>query len=186
MDSGRRTRRSAQQKAARQPAQEYGPDEAIDEAVAAFNDRHVGSPLRVGRADRQKGATYEIPAWVFEEISRSRLLLADLTDEKPNVYLEIGYALSKGVPVILTFHGRTGTPPWDRKDDQGNKVAFDIAAFRYVGHDSAMDLRGQLVEELGAFFAAPMPFRAVVPDAPSPAPSAPAPDRKDDEPGKAP
>jgi nucleoside 2-deoxyribosyltransferase len=131
--------------------------QAIDEAIVAFNSRHSDSPLRVGRADRQKGAAFQIPAWVFEEISKSRLLLADLTDEKPNVYLEVGYAISKGIPVMLTFHRRTGTPPWDRMDENGNKVAFDIAAFRYVAYDSAMELRDQLILELDAFFAAPMP-----------------------------
>jgi len=133
--------------------QEIG--QAIDEALASFNASQPIPPLSVGRADKQLGASYEIPAWVFDEIRRSRLVIADLTEERPNVYMEVGYALSAGIPLILTFHKRTGRPPWDRVDVGGNKVAFDLAAFRYVGYDTGLELRDKLVAELRAYFSGP-------------------------------
>lgn len=128
---------------------------AIDEALDRFNADHPNSHLAPRRADKQKGASYEIPAWIFSEIDQSRLLIADLTDEKPNVYLEVGYAKSKGIPFILTFHKRKpdDKPPWDRELSPGNKVHFDLVPYRYIAYESEFELRDKLKQELDAFFA---------------------------------
>ena len=106
------------------------------------------------RVDKQKGASYEIPARVFNEIDQSGLLIADLTDEKPNVYCEVGYAKSKNIPFILTFHKKNpkDEPAWDRKSRTGNKVHFDLAAYRYIPYDNPMNLRDKLKTELDALF----------------------------------
>jgi hypothetical protein len=126
---------------------------AIDEALAHFNADHPNSPLAPRRADKQKGESYEIPAWIFSEIDQSRLLIADLTDERPNVYCEVGYAKSRGIPFILTFHKRTpkDKPPWERESSPGNKVHFDLAPYRYIAYASAYDLREKMKQELEAF-----------------------------------
>jgi hypothetical protein len=81
--------------------------QAMDEAIQAFNTEHPHALLDPVRVDEQGGASYEIPARVFQEIDQSTLLIADLTDERPNVYCEIGYAKSRGIPFILTFHNNT-------------------------------------------------------------------------------
>lgn len=130
---------------------------AIDEALDQFNANHPNCPLDPRRADKQKGASFEIPAWIFGEIDSCRLLIADLTDEKPNVYCEVGYAKSKGVPFILTFHKRRpeDKAPWDRESPPGNKVHFDLAPYRYIEYESAYALRDKLKQELDAFFAEP-------------------------------
>ncbi|MBM4163291.1 MAG: hypothetical protein FJ222_02460 [Lentisphaerae bacterium] len=127
--------------------------QAIGEAIAAFNQGHPNAKLAPTRVDEQKGLSYEIPARVFEEIGASRLLIADLTDEKPNVYCEVGYAMSKGIPFILTFHKTAAAPlaPWDRTTDSGSKVHFDLAAFRRIEYDNPMDLRDRLRGELDAW-----------------------------------
>ncbi len=126
---------------------------AIDEALDQFNMEHPNTPLAPRRADKQKGASYEIPAWIFSEIDQSRLIIADLTDERPNVYCEVGYAKSKGIPFILTFHKRTPTdkPPWERESSPGNKVHFDLTPYRYIAYETAFDLRDKLKQELDAF-----------------------------------
>ena len=127
---------------------------AIDEAIDKYNEVHPNAQLAPRRVDKQKGASYEIPGRVFNEIDQSRLVIADLTDEKPNVYCEVGYAKSKGIPFMLTFHKRTPTdePPWDRKSGTGNKVHFDLAAYRYIPYNNPMDLRDKLKVELDALF----------------------------------
>jgi hypothetical protein len=132
-----------------------GVGKAIDEGLDRFNAKHPNSPLAPRRADRQIGASYEIPAWIFSEIDQSRLVIADLTDERPNVYLEVGYAKSRGIPFILTFHKQTPReePPWARKGSSGNRVHFDLSPYRYIPYDSAFDLRDKLIRELEAFFA---------------------------------
>ncbi len=128
--------------------------QAIDEALHSFNAEYPHAPLSPVRVDEQGGASYEIPARVFQEIDQSTLLIADLTDERPNVYCEIGYAKSRGIPFILTFHKTDPTigPPWDRKDAQGNRVHFDLAAFRYIAYDNPLHLRDLLKAELDALF----------------------------------
>jgi hypothetical protein len=127
---------------------------ATDEAIDKYNEDHPNAQLAPRRVDKQKGASYEIPARVFSEIDQSRLVIADLTDEKPNVYCEVGYAKSKGIPFILTFHKRTATdiPPWDRESSAGNKVHFDMAAYRYISYDNPLNLRDKLKTELDALF----------------------------------
>lgn len=92
---------------------------------------------------------------IFSEIDQRRLVIADLTDERPNVYCEVGYAKSRGIPFILTFHKRTPNdkPPWDRESSPGNKVHFDLMPYRYIAYESAFDLRDKLKQELDAFLA---------------------------------
>jgi hypothetical protein len=82
---------------------------AIEEAIDKFNDEHPNAQLSPKRIDKQPGASYEIPARVFDEIDQSRLMIADLTDEKQNVYCEVGYAKARGIPFFLTFHKKDGT-----------------------------------------------------------------------------
>jgi hypothetical protein len=81
-------------------------------------------------------------------------VIADLTDERPNVYCEVGYTKSRGIPLILTFHKRTPAEPvpWERKDTSGNRVHFDLAAFRYVAYDNPLHLRDLLKAELESLF----------------------------------
>jgi len=117
----------------------------IEEAIDQFNSAHPDTPLSPKRIDRQAGASYDIPACVFQEIDQSRLIIADLTDERPNVYCEIGYAKAKGIPFFLTFQNKSGSPP-------PNKVHFDLAPYRYIRYDNPLDLRDKLNQELGAWF----------------------------------
>jgi nucleoside 2-deoxyribosyltransferase len=129
--------------------------QAIKESIANFNTKHPNAHFDPVIVDELKGASYEIPARVFQKIDESSLVIADLTDERPNVYCEVGYAKSRGIPFILTFHKKKSSrtrPPWDRKDEDGNKVHFDLAAFRYVAYENPMNLRDQLAVELDALF----------------------------------
>jgi hypothetical protein len=120
---------------------------AIKEAIEQFNTDHPNAPLFPVRVDEQRGLSYEIPACVFQDIDESQLVIADLTDERPNVYCEVGYAKSRGIPFILTFHKESSPsgPPWDR-------VHFDLAAFRHIAYDNPLHLRDQLKIELNALF----------------------------------
>ncbi len=49
----------------------------------------------------------EITSIIIESIRKSRFLIADLTDEKPNCYYEVGYAHAFNKPVIIL--AKTGT-----------------------------------------------------------------------------
>jgi hypothetical protein len=125
---------------------------AIQEAIAHFNAAHPNAPLSPVRIDKQGGVSYEIPARVFREIDQSRLVIADLTDERQNVYCEVGYAKARGIPFFLTFRENTGPAPGGRKRDGRNKVHFDLAPYRYIEYDNTLELRDNLKSELDAWF----------------------------------
>lgn len=49
---------------------------------------------------------------IFEKLHRSSVVLADLTGSRPNCFLELGYALGRGLPTMVM--ARDGTPlPFD-------------------------------------------------------------------------
>lgn len=122
-----------------------GVYKAIEEAIDQFNSDHPDAQLSPKRIDKQQGASYEIPSRVFHEIDQSRLVIADLTDEKQNVYCEVGYAKAKGIPFFLTFQKKG-------KCTLNNKVHFDLAPHRYIEYDNPLDLRDLLKKELDIWF----------------------------------
>jgi hypothetical protein len=65
---------------------------------------------------RAKPETAFINTEIFQQLHHADSVVADLTGARPNVYLEVGYAFGRSIPVILT--ARTGT-----------KRAFDVDAY---------------------------------------------------------
>lgn len=97
-------------------------DEAIDPAIieAGFTPRRV---------DRHNAGDL-LKSEIVEFIERSQILIADVTNERPNCYLEIGYAmgLGKKANLILTaredhFHG---SPNFNQL---GPKIHFDLEGY---------------------------------------------------------
>lgn len=129
-----------------------GVYKAIEEAIGQYNSAHPNAPLSPVRIDKQEGASYEIPARVFHEIDQSRLIIADLTDERQNVYCEVGYAKARGIPFFLTFHKKAGASPAAQESIALNKVHFDLAPYRCIEYDNPLDLRDRLGKELNAWF----------------------------------
>ena len=124
--------------------------QAVEEAIEQFNNSHPNSHLLPNRIDKQAGASFDIPARVFQEIENSRLLIADLTDEKPNVYCEISYAKARGIPFFLTFQKRTADTA-KGQSTTSNKVHFDLAPYRYIEYETTHELRDKLKHELDAW-----------------------------------
>ncbi len=118
---------------------------AIKESIDQFNSGHPDTPLSPLRIDRQEGPSFDIPTRVFQEIDQSRLVIADLTDERQNVYCEVGYAKARGIPFFLTFQKKPGSRP-------PNKVHLDLAPYRYIEYDNPLDLRDKLKNELETWF----------------------------------
>ncbi len=127
-----------------------GVQKAVEEAIQQFNDTHPNSPLSPTRIDKQQGASYEIPARVFQEIDQSRLIIADLTDERQNVYCEVGYAKARGIPFFLTFQKKHRSAN-KKITKYRNKVHFDLGPYRRIEYETTHDLRDQLINELTAW-----------------------------------
>jgi hypothetical protein len=97
------------------------------------------------------GSSFEIPAHVFQEIENSRLVIADLTDEKQSVYCEVGYAKARGVPFFLTFHWKAADTGKGPTTAALNKVHLDLAPYRYIEYETTHELRDKLKQELDAW-----------------------------------
>jgi hypothetical protein len=82
----------------------FSPDmEPIYEGIKAAGEYHG---LRVERVKDVKG-DYRITTKTIEMIGRARLVVADLTHERPNCYFELGYA--RGLSKIVITTARDGT-----------------------------------------------------------------------------
>jgi hypothetical protein len=97
-------------------------DEAIDPAI-----RDAGlTPRRVDRHNEGDLLKSEI----VQFIERSQIIVADITNERPNCYLEIGYAMGLGKKANLVLTAREdhyhGSPNF-RQD--GPKVHFDLEGY---------------------------------------------------------
>ena len=70
-------------------------------------------------------------------INRSRFVIADLTNERPNCYYEVGYAHSIGKPVIIL--AKEGTPRH-----------FDLSTHKWNYWTDYKDLKPKIEKELAA------------------------------------
>lgn len=73
--------------------------------------------------------------WVRDRIRTARLVIADLTEANPNVYLEVGYAWGCGIPTVLLVR--------DTKD-----LRFDVRTQRCLPYKRIKDLEESLTKEL--------------------------------------
>jgi hypothetical protein len=107
-------------------APEMEPSFAAIESAA----RSVG--LRAERVKDVKG-DYRITDKIFTMIRQARLIVADLTDERPNVYFELGYArgINKTVITILK---------------EGTSAHFDVQDWTYLKYYDSRPLEHDLVE----------------------------------------
>lgn len=85
---------------------------------------------RVVRVDEIQDSG-NISQQIVEHIATSRLIVADLSGERPNCYYEAGFAHALGKPIIFCIRSQ-------------DKVHFDLAAYRFIVWDTEASLRRQL------------------------------------------
>ncbi len=74
---------------------------------------------------------------ILENIAQSRLILADLSGERPNCYYEAGFAHALGREMILAAQRKY-------------KIHFDLAGYRFIRWRTEADYRRQLRERLSS------------------------------------
>lgn len=79
--------------------------------------------------------TGDVVAWIKQRIKSASLVVADLSDDNPNVYLEVGFAWGVGVPTVLLV-----------KD--ASHLKFDVKTQRCVPYERIKDLEHGLKKEL--------------------------------------
>jgi nucleoside 2-deoxyribosyltransferase len=98
---------------------------AIDPALrkVGFRPYRVDAEPHIGKIDTK----------IITEIKNSRFLVADVTEQRPGVYFEAGYALGLGLPVFWCV----------RKDDLDN-VHFDTRQYNHIVWENENNLAEQL------------------------------------------
>ena len=85
--------------------------EFFDEVVQPIVEGELGFRLVVVDG-HQPFEHARIDQDIFAKLHRSRVVVADITGSRPNCFLELGYALGRGLPVMMTL--REGEPhPFD-------------------------------------------------------------------------
>lgn len=79
--------------------------------------------------------TGDVMDWVKTRISTAALVIADLSSNNPNVYLEVGYAWGRGIPTVLLVRNTAD-------------LKFDVRGQRCVSYTSIKDLHEKLTREL--------------------------------------
>jgi hypothetical protein len=115
-----------------------------DEYTDRFHYGVVGAANAAGflceRADLSS-FTGDVVAWVKDRIESAALVVADLTDANPNVYLEVGYAWGRGVNTVLIVA-------------DGDELKFDVRTQRCLVFRSIRHLEELLTSELKSLKAA--------------------------------
>jgi hypothetical protein len=100
------------------------------QVYAAIREECEGLKLRPRRADEESGSGFILKD-ITALIERAEFLICDLTEERPNVYYELGYAHGVGNEaneVLLVAHERS-------------KLHFDIAPLRVHLYRDQNELR---------------------------------------------
>ena len=122
-------------------------DDVCDEA---FVPAIVDAGLTPRRVDRHNQGDL-LKSEVVEFIERSQIIVADLTNERPNCYLEVGYAMGLGKKANLILTARAdhhwSSPDFDR---DGPRVHFDLEGYDILfWEDSKLpELRAKLAERI--------------------------------------
>jgi hypothetical protein len=110
-------------------------DSAYQGAIKAVAENKFG--FRVLRVDDIQDAG-QIAQQVLENISRSEIVLAELSGERPNCYYEAGFAHALGKTMIFCIR-------------QGENIHFDLAGYRFIRWQAEEDLRQQLRKQLESY-----------------------------------
>ncbi len=82
--------------------------------------------------------TGDVMQWVRKRIASADLLVAEVSEPNPNVYLELGYAWGCDIPAVLLA-------------SNVHQLAFDVRSQRCLVYESIRQLEEKLRDELVAF-----------------------------------
>ena len=111
-------------------------DKSLDKAyegIARAINKNGFKDIRIDK----KPHNNEISSEIAYEIRQARFIVADVTNQRPGVYFEAGYALGRNIPVIWSC----------RRDDLGN-VHFDTRQYNHVVWENEDDLMNKLADRI--------------------------------------
>jgi hypothetical protein len=124
-------------------ARSVPPDDNLVFVISSFTPEMEPSYLAITsaaqaaglRAERVKDVPgdYRITDRILKMIGQARFIVADLTNERPNVYFELGYARGLGKTVITIL--RSGT-----------NIHFDVRDWTYIEYFDSRPLENDLLQ----------------------------------------
>lgn len=96
--------------------------------------------LKVVRADKAEHND-DINDWILGHIRQSAFMIADFTGNRGGVYLEAGYAMGLGIPVIFTC---------EDKKEHIEKLHFDTNHRNHIFWKDSEHLYNKLIDRIGA------------------------------------
>jgi len=85
----------------------------------------------------QAAFTGDVLERIRDRIADARLVIADLSNARPNVYLEVGFAWGRGIPVVILAR-------------EGEKLHFDVSTHKCIYYRNITHLAKELRQLLGA------------------------------------
>jgi hypothetical protein len=105
-------------------------------------ERIHGIKLELRDMGTQEGSTYPIHNEMYEAIASSDIIICDLTGQRPNVFVEAGYALKHQEKKRLIF--------LFEPDNENDKVPFDLTTFRYEEISESAEIPSKLQPHIEA------------------------------------
>jgi hypothetical protein len=109
-------------------------DSAYEGVIKPVGEKFGYKVLRVDEIQDGGNITQQI----LESISVSEIILAELSEERPNCYYEAGFAHALGKEIIFSI----------RKDDD---IHFDLAGYRFITWRTEAEFRHKLKERLSSY-----------------------------------
>lgn len=137
----------------------YPPQNAPDDAFNRANFRLQqlqqtlsnilaahGVSLELVDMGTEEGGTFPIHSKMYEAIASADIIICDLTGQRPNVFIEAGFALKHHEQnrLIFLFEPRS----------EADKVPFDLNTFKYVQISQAAEIPNRLGAEIKAILTA--------------------------------
>jgi hypothetical protein len=110
----------------------YSPD--MDPIFEGIREAAKAVGLEAKRVKDVLG-DYQITTQLMSMIAKARLIVADLSHEKPNVYFELGYARGLGKTVVTCAR-------------EGTAIHFDVKDWTYIPYNDSRVLEKALTERL--------------------------------------
>jgi len=108
----------------------------LDDVLDAIKEAAHRCGIQAERID-EPVSTERITDRIIESIQRAQFVIADLTDVRPNVYYEAGYA--HGIGKVPIYIAREGT-----------RVEFDLKDYPVIFFSSLRQLKDELEKRLRA------------------------------------
>lgn len=113
--------------------------DSIEQGVHGASSELSMPKIEVKRVDDREGSTYKIDEEIFTSLETCGLVVCDLTEEKPNCYYELAWAMAHQRPVIVTAK-------------KGTKIHFDVSRFNIRFWQSQRELKEQIKKDAIAVF----------------------------------